>query len=69
MPGMEHLKNIWHGFVCALEPNVRLRSGRRYWIDRSGFATDARNLRGDFARVGRDLRTQLKREQADQRAR
>jgi hypothetical protein len=34
-----------------------------------GFAEDARNLCGDFAAVGRDMRKQLQRESADQRTR
>jgi hypothetical protein len=40
---------------------------RRYRLD--GFATDAQNLRGDFAALGRGLRKQLQREPPDQRAR
>jgi hypothetical protein len=42
-------------------------SPRHYRLD--GFAADARNLRGDFASIGRDLRKQLQREPPDQRAR
>jgi hypothetical protein len=42
---------------------------RSYCLNRSGFATDARNLRGDFAAVGRDLKKTLDREPSDKRAR
>ncbi|MDR0576944.1 MAG: hypothetical protein LBI87_05300 [Candidatus Accumulibacter sp.] len=42
---------------------------RSYHLDRSGFATDARNLRGDHAAICRDLENTLKREPTDKRAR
>jgi hypothetical protein len=42
---------------------------RDYHLDRSGFATDARNLRRDFVSVGRCLKKNLDRESSDQRAR
>jgi hypothetical protein len=44
-------------------------SPRPYHLDRHGFATDARNLRGDSAAFVRDLRKQLRREPSDKRAR
>jgi hypothetical protein len=40
-------------------------SPRNYRLDRSGFAMDARNLRGDFSAVGRDLKKTLAREPTD----
>lgn len=42
---------------------------RHYHIDRNGFSTDARKLRGDVDTVARGLRKQLKHEPANNRAR
>lgn len=64
---MEHLKNLLDGArrVLDLRP-----APRAYQVSRNGFATDAANLSGDFARVGGDLRAVLKRDkQAHQRTR
>lgn len=64
---MDHLANLLAGLRDALfspwEP-------RGYQVDRHGFQTDLAHLRGDFARVGADMRVVLKRDQpANPRAR
>lgn len=56
---MDHLKNLLAGaagLFTALGP-------RPYPVN-GGFAQDRRNLRGDFRRVGDDLRSALKRQPA-----
>lgn len=63
---MEHLLNLLQGAAKALEISPERR---QYCIERKGFAQDAKRLRGDFAAVGRDLRTQLKRESPNYRTR
>lgn len=60
---MEHLKCLLQGaagLLTALGPRPYPRDG--------GFAQDQSNLRGDWKRVGSDLRGSLKRE-AEQRRR
>jgi hypothetical protein len=61
---MEHMIN----FLRHLSGVFDL-SPRPYHLDRRGFATDTRALRGDSAALVRDLRKQLRREPSDQRAR
>lgn len=64
---MDHLANLLAGLRNALFSPWEA-SG--YRVDRHGFQTDMANLRGDFARVGADMRVVLKRDkQANQRAR
>ena len=63
---MEHLLNLLCGVANVLEVAPERR---QYHIERHGFANDAKRLRGDFAAVGRDLRTQLKRESSNYRPR
>ncbi|MDR1661568.1 MAG: hypothetical protein LBR95_03970 [Azoarcus sp.] len=62
IPAMKHKTKISRNLAGVFD-----LSPRSYRLD--GFAADARNLRGDFAAVGRDLKKQLQREPADQRAR
>jgi hypothetical protein len=66
MHTMKHLINLFSGVGSALE---LLPEARRYQVDRRGFSTDARRLRGDFETVARGLRKQLKRESANYRTR
>ena len=63
---MKHLMNWLYGVGSALE---LLPEPRRYHVDRKGFSTDARRLRGDFETVARGLRKQLKHESANHRSR
>jgi hypothetical protein len=61
---MKHLTNLLDHLsgVFDLAP-------RPYHLDRRGFATDARNLWGDYAAVAHDLRKQLACESPNKRAR
>lgn len=52
------------GSVMDIAPPVRM-----YRLNNAGFAMDAARLRGDFASVGKDMRKQIKREQANYRTR
>ncbi|GHU34864.1 hypothetical protein AGMMS50256_29120 [Betaproteobacteria bacterium] len=61
---MEHKINFMRRLAGVFD-----LSPRTYRLDRLGFATDARNLRGDYEALGRDLRKQLNREPSDKRAR
>lgn len=64
---MDHLANLLAGLRDALFSPWE-RGG--YHVDRRGFQTDMANLRGDFMRVGADMRAVLKRDQqANPRAR
>lgn len=63
---MEHLVNILRGAARALE---LVPDARAYRVENRGGEVDARRLRGDFAALGRDLRTQLKHESTDYRTR
>lgn len=58
---MEHLKNFLVGLGEALSMTPQPRG---YRIDQHGFQADAANLRGDFAKVGADMRAALKRDQS-----
>ena len=66
MRTMKHLLNWLYGAGSALE---LLPEPRRYHVDRLGFASDARRLRGDFRTVAQGLRRQLKRESTNYRTR
>ncbi len=66
MLNMKHLINFFSGAGSVLE---LLPESRRYHVDRQGFSTDARRLRGDFASVARGLRKHLKHESANYRTR
>lgn len=63
---MKHLINLFLGVGSVVE---LFPAARRYQVDRRGFSTDARRLRGDFVTVARDLRKQLKHESANYRTR
>ena len=63
---MKYLMNFLYGVGNVLE---LFPESRRYNVDRKGFSTDARRLRGDFKTVARGLRKQLKNESADHRSR
>lgn len=63
---MKHLMNWLYGVGSVLE---LFPEHRRYHVDRNGFSTDARRLRGDFDAIARDLRMQLKHESANDRSR
>jgi len=66
MHSMKHLMNLFSGVGSVLE---LLPEPRRYHVDRRGFSTDARRLRGDFETVARGLRKHLKHESANYRTR
>lgn len=61
-----HFENFLYGVgsVMDIAPPVRM-----YRLNNAGFAMDAARLRGDFASVGKDMRKQIKREQANYRTR
>jgi hypothetical protein len=63
---MKHLINLFSGVGSVLE---LLPATRQYQVDRRGFSTDARRVRGDFETVARGLRKQLKHESANYRTR
>lgn len=63
---VDHLKNLVRGASRVLDIAPERRS---YQLDRRGFVTDAKRLRGDFAAVGRGLSKQLKHESTDYRTR
>jgi len=66
MHPMKHLINWFYGAGSVLE---LFPAPRHYHVDRRGFSTDARRLRGDFEVVARGVRKQLKHESANNRPR
>lgn len=64
---MNHLLNILRGAGSALSVSPE---PRKYHIERHGPRVDASQLRGDFTKLGNDLRIALKRDkQTDKRSR
>ena len=63
---MKYLMNFLFGVGNVLE---LFPESRHYNVDRKGFATDARRLRGDFKTIARGLRKQLKNESTNYRSR
>lgn len=63
---MKHLINWLYGLGNVLELHP---STRQYRVERQGFSTDARSLRGDFETIAHGLRKQLKHESSNHRSR
>jgi len=61
---MEHLRNFLEGMSGILFP-----TDRRGYPPFQGFEQDARQMRGDWSRVGSDMRTALKKEKVSRQRR